>query len=234
MLFSNKTKIITLIAIIFLAGFAITVYIYSGKLLFGNIIHTTQTNTLSDKMQNHNIPEFYRTLSKGKGNFSIIEYPAIVQDRFNPFPYYQSYHQKKILNGYFLSHALKKQWKIKNIFETNVWPVEIILSSLENNKINLSKVINIFPDFVDLHNIHSIRNSGAKYIILHKIIKDEIIAVKNDPQVHGDVMKGADSIKIWRHVYRFSFHLKEYYRRYFGEPVYENNLLIVFKVDQLK
>ncbi|HDH05285.1 MAG TPA: hypothetical protein ENH01_06175 [Nitrospirae bacterium] len=166
-----------------------------------------------------------------KGEFSIVEYPVIAQDRYNPFPYYQSFHRKKILNGYFLSHALKKQWKTRDILASDVWLVEIIMSRIENNKLNFSRLVNLSGNFIDLYDINALRSSGAKYIILHKNIGDEIMSVKDDPRVYKDFMKGTNSREILRHIGRFSSHFNEYFRRYFGEPVYENDLLIVFRID---
>ena len=221
-----------MISVAFLAGIALILYIYSGGLLFGNIIHSALSSySLPDKIQYRNIPGFYKALLKEKGDFSIIEYPAIIQDRYNPLPYYQSFHQKKILNGYFLSHALKKQLETRDILASNVWLVEIIMSRLENNKLNFSKIIDLFSNFIDLYDIDALRNSGARYIILHKNIKDEIMAVKDDPLVYEDFMKGSGSQKIQRHIGKFSSNFNKYFKRYFGEPVYENNLLIVFRID---
>ena len=195
-----------MISIAFFTGIILVLYIQSGRLLFGNFFNSIQSSSASlNTIQDSNIPEFYKNLSKEKGEFSIIEYPVTVQDRYNPFPYYQSFHRKKILNGYFLSHALKKQWKIKDILASNVWLVEIIMSRLENNKLNLSKLIDLFSNFIDLYDINALRNSGARYIILHKNIKDEIMAVKDDPRIYKDFMKGAGSQKIRRHIGRTAY-----------------------------
>ncbi len=174
-------------------------------------------------------PEFYRNLSEEKDNFSIIEYPAIMQDHYNPFPHYQSVHKKEILNGYYFSHALKKQWTFKKMLNTKMWPLEILSSRLEIKKIYFNFIIDLFTNGIDLYDINSIRNSRAKYIILHKNIKDEISAVKGDSRPDKDLMR-TDLLEILEHVRRVSFHFKNYYQRHFGEPFYEDELLVVFQV----
>lgn len=230
-MYSKKTVYIILVGAVFFIAIFFFIFTTSGWLLFGNIINSAKSSYFpSEKTIDQRIPEFYRTLKKEKENFSIIEYPVIIQDRYNPIYYYQSYHRKKILKGYFLSHALKKQWRIRHKGNVSIWPVEIMLSLLENNKINFSKIINLFHDFIDLYDIPSIRNSGAKYIILHKNIKDEFGALNDDSQVYGDLLKDEDNRNILKHIDKFSFHFKAYYKRYFGEPHYENNFLVVFRI----
>lgn len=199
----------------------------SGRLLFGNISPSTNPSLSSpNTKQAVNIPEFYRELSKKKGAFSIIEYPVIVQDSHNPFHYYQSYHQKKVLNGYLLSHRLKKQWKTETLLKSRIWSLDLMLGRLESNRFDFSGLINIFDNFIDLHNIRLIRKCGAKYIILHKDIRKEAVTIKEGRQSE---MNSVD-LDIWHHISRFSSYFREYYKRYFDEPVYENESLTVFKV----
>ncbi|MEE9118011.1 MAG: hypothetical protein V3U02_05395 [Calditrichia bacterium] len=230
-IYSKKTVYIILVGAVFFIAIFFFIFTTSGWLLFGNIINSAKSSYFpSEKTIDQRIPEFYRTLKKEKENFSIIEYPVIIQDRYNPIYYYQSYHRKKILKGYFLSHALKKQWRIRHKGNVSIWPVEIMLSLLENNKINFSKIINLFHDFIDLYDIPSIRNSGAKYIILHKNIKDESLAVKDSNRDYSEIIKRPENQVIWNHIYNFSSHFKEFYKRYFGEPLYENYFLIVFQI----
>jgi hypothetical protein len=196
-------------------------------------LFTNHTYAASVKNSHHlqfdNVSEFYKKLSKEKGEFSIIEYPVIVQNSYNPFPYYQSLHQKKVLNGYFLSRALKKQWGIRDILDADIWLAEIILSRLENNKIDISKITDLFTNIIYLYDISAIRNSRAKYIILHKHIMEEIINIQKDLKNNTDFIKDPDS-NISRHVYNFSRHFKNYYYRYFGKPVFEDQWLIIFQI----
>lgn len=229
------TFIISITIVLFL-GSILTLYVYAGNLVFGNNSYSAPSRySTLDATQNSNIPEFYESLSKEKGEFSIIEYPAIVQDRYNPFPYYQSFHKRKYLNGYFHSHVLKKQWGIKNIFDSPVYPVEIILSRfvilgrLVDNKIDLTNIIDLFSGMIDLYDIRALRNSGARYILLHKHIMEEIIIVQNKLQNNNDLVNEQDS-EIAKHVYNYSLHLKKYYKKYFGQPVHENTSLIVFQI----
>ena len=220
----NKSVILILIALVFCTGMAVILNSYAGHLLLGS--PGTAHFPLTDK----SYPEFYRALSKEEGDFKIIEYPVIIQDRFNPFPDYQYYHKKKILNGYFQSHALKKQWALKDIQHANLWPLEVIASKLENNKINFSRLLNMFHNFIDLYNIPSIKNSGAKYLIIHKHIITEINAVKDINGAFGDMLKNDINLKALKQTYNFTLHFKAYYKQYFGSPVYQDSQIIVFEI----
>ena len=229
--FLNRTNIIIITIVFFVCIFSV-LYMYSGQFLFGNIIYTIQSSDhLSDITQGHDIPEFYSRLSKESGNFSIIEYPTIIQDRFNPLYQYQALHGKKILHGYFQSHALKKEWKIPEVIKNNVLLAEVIFSRLESKKLNLSGIVNLLPGVIDLYDIPSLKKSGAKYIILHKNIKDEIIALKNSPDLTNELAKGNNDKKIWQHSTRSALHLKSYYSRYLRKPVYEDDVLIVVEIN---
>ena len=205
---------------------------YSGQLLFGNFIHSIQSYAnLSDKIQGNDIPEFYSRLSKEEGDFSIIEYPTIIQDRFNPLYQYQAVHGKKMLHGYFQSHALKKEWGIPEVIKNNVLLAEVVFSRLESKKLNLSGIARLLPGFIDLYDIPSLKRSGAKYIIIHKNIKQEVIALKNDPVLTNEITKGNNDKKIWQHTTRSALHLKSYLSRYFGKPIYEDDILIAININ---
>lgn len=220
----SKTNVLLLIAAVFSTGLLLFCLL-PAQVLPVDGPHTRE----SSYSEKSNIPEFYKMLSKEKGNFSIIEYPAIVQDRYNPVPYYQSFHEKNVLRGYFFSHALKKQFKIKNMLNNKIWPLETIFSRLEIKKTYFTFIMNFFPDIIDLYDINSIRNSGAKYIILHKQMKDEVLAVTEDPQFKEKFANVTQNI--WEQFYRSSLHFKGYYQRYMGDPVFEDKLLVVFKIN---
>lgn len=218
------------ISSVFILSFAFLL-LSAGPLLSRNS-NTTERYKLSygslDKnsyhMQSSNIHGFYKRLSEEKGEFSVIEYPMIVPDHYNIYPDYQSLHKKEILIGYFYSHALKKQWHVKNESDTDIWPLEVILGNLDNKKINLANM-----NIIDLYDINSLRSSKAKYIILHKHLVEEIISVQKGLQNYNDLTIESDSL-IFRHIYNFSLHFKKYYQRYFGKPVFEDKWLIVFQI----
>lgn len=218
-------------AVTITAAIAIMLYNYSGELLlpaefpFSRPDHSNQNKTISET-----IPDFYRALSNEKGDFKIIEYPVMVQERFNPIPDYYRYHGKKILNGYFQSPSLKKQWGLKDIRRTDIWPLEMIASKLENNKINLSGLLNFFHNFIDLYDLAALKDSGAKYIILHKHILDDITSVKNITESENNMLKISTNLTVLEQSYKFTQHLKAYYEQYFGNPVYQDSRLIVFEI----
>ena len=88
----------------------------------------------------------------------------------------------------------------------------------------------MFHNFIDLYDIPSIKESGAKYIILHQHIINELNATKNIDGTFKDRLKSEVNLKVLKQTYNFTLHFKEYYKQYFGNPVYQDNHIIVFEI----
>jgi len=105
----------------------------------------------------NSVHNFYKKIGSEKDTYKIIEYPMIIADHLNPFYYYQFFHKKGVIIGYFSNSSF----------------VGRCLNAPET-KDNLH-----FKNMVDLSNIRDITASNAKYIILHKNVLNEAAATHN-------------------------------------------------------
>jgi peptidoglycan/xylan/chitin deacetylase (PgdA/CDA1 family) len=174
-----------------------------------------------------NIISFYEIISNEKPSIKLLEYPSSIQSEFNPYQYYQSFHGKRVMYGYIQSHALKKQWNIKDIFKSDIWLLDVILSRLENNKINFSRLRHFLGNTQDMYDINKIKDSKISYIILHNNLGQEITKLLKKPID----LRNPYNARMIKHAQREAKHLYFFYRYYFGEPIVDDEMITVFKVN---
>ena len=139
---------------------------------------------------------------------TIIEYPMLMGDSVNLYYYYQYFHKKNILVGFTPKLIIQERTQD---YILGVYPVDYVMSRLTD----LKKVK--FKNLVDMNNIESVKNTTADYVILHKhLIAEMFPYLKNDKT----------------QVYRGVIYLNQLYRKYFGNPIFEDKNIIVFKIWQ--
>lgn len=108
-----------------------------------------------------NMPRFYKMLQKEHEKFSIIEYPLPVEDHYNILYYYQHFHQKKVIAGFFQGSYKERQ----------MIPAKPLGHYLDGD---IEKRRLRFKSFVEISDLQRIRGIGAKYIVIHKELMAEI------------------------------------------------------------
>ncbi len=153
-------------------------------------------------VQEKDMPSFYQQLAK-EPTTTIIEYPMSYVNQFNLYYYYQHFHKKEILIGYFARVDLSRRNYI-------IWVDESL--SIVNNVSRFR-----FRNMVNVENIEAIKRSEAKYIILHKNLLPGEWMPHNFAYPHQDY-SGIVSL------------LAGNYVKVFGEPVFQDKNIIVFKI----
>jgi len=157
-------------------------------------------------MSKNNVSYFYFFLSKRSDFKTIIEYPMLMGDAVNLYYYYQHFHEKNIVAGYLSKLIIPKRTQ-DYIFGN--FPVDYVISRLPD----LKKVK--FKNMVDMENIEAVKNSNANFVILHKHLISEMFPYLEIEKVR---------------VYSGVIYLNQLYRKYFGNPFFEDKNIIVFKI----
>ena len=133
----EKTQVVSQTKQIMLMMLIITLFLlenYSTEIMFQTIV-----------------PQFYHNLRKEAGNFAILELPLASLDQpyneyhENEYMFYQTVHEKRILNGF----ALRTEK-----------PTEVYHK-------NLRDVFRSSYSSIDSHTLEELKNIGLKYIVLH-------------------------------------------------------------------
>jgi hypothetical protein len=150
---------------------------------------------------------FYRRLASDAECHAIIEYPMLVGDHFNLYYYYQHFHRKRVLAGYFrdldLSNVSSVGWVMGNRYADFVMSREH-----DPDKLRMSNMI-------DMASTDSVRRSGATYVVLHRRLMTEMF-----PQAVAPAEPSYGPVE----------YLTPIYRSGFGVPVFEDANLVVFRV----
>lgn len=139
-----------------------------------------------DKKVNIPVSKFYYNLSKDNEAYSIIEAPWYYYDHFNRFHMYQKIHKKSVIIGFM------------HLFGTRFTPSEIGLKDRQKYA---------FRQYIGLEEEERIKNSGARYLLVHRDINSEMAFNKK----YIDI---SSLIKEMSYLY--------------GAPVYCDKFLIVF------
>jgi len=131
------------------------------------------------------VPEFYRRLRDEPGDFAIVEAPLRNSPDLFPYHVYQRLHGKRVRIGF----------------------VGSLLDPPEADEFPLDPAHADFRTFVDVASPESLRRSGARYLVMHRDLGQEL----GLPGLRFDLRSAIDA-----------------YARRFGAPVYEDALLAVF------
>ena len=154
------------------------------------------------------MPGFYRQAAETPSIRSLIEYPMFLGDHFNLHYYPQHFHRKRVRSGYVLFEAFRAP------FSDRVYgnlTVDQVLSH------RLDPAAFRFRNLVHIGSTADIEASGADALVLHKNLFMEVAPrlateqgmVEDDP---------------------FIAHLAKQFRNLFGEPVFEDAQIVVFRL----
>jgi hypothetical protein len=130
----------------------------------------------------------------------------LMGDAVNLYYYYQHFHKKNIIAGYLSKLVIPK--RTQDYISGN-FPVDYVMSRLSD----LKKVK--FKNMVDVENIEAVKNSNANFVILHKHLISEMFPYFEIENIR---------------VYSGVIYLNQMYRKYFGNPVFEDKNIIVFRI----
>ena len=157
-------------------------------------------------MKKEDISKFYFSLSKQSGVHTIIEYPMLMGDPVNLHYYYQHFHKKNILVGFSQNLIIPERTQD---YINGKYSVDYVLSRLPDLKKGK------FKNMVDMDNIEAIKSSTAAYIILHKHFISEMF-----PYLKSKKAQENEAV----------LYYSQTYRKYFGNPIFEDKNIIVFKI----
>ena len=163
------------------------------------------------QMKKSDIPDFYKRFLNNSDDISLLEYPMLLGDHFNLYYYYQHFHKKKILVGYF--SQLKLSTRAGMEIKEPLWGVYLPVDSILNQVPDTGKLL--FGNMIDMPDFKGIEKRGVSYIILHKNLLDEMFP-------------GFSKVKDY--IYPPVLFLNKIYGEYWGPPVYEDKDVIVFKI----
>ncbi|HZV80791.1 MAG TPA: hypothetical protein VFF53_01335, partial [Geobacteraceae bacterium] len=145
---------------------------------------------------------FYHRLRMDQGARRIVEFPMMIGDHFNPYYYYQHFHEKQVLIGYDKDCPELLKLMPGGVY-ANSYVDEVLSRVADRRQIR-------FRTMVDMADIDALRRSGADYVVLHTRFEADLsrIALPN-PNI-GSMCR--------------------LYAQYFGPPYYEDNHLVVFKL----
>ena len=128
-------------------------------------------------------------------------------DHFNLYYYYQHFHKKTVIAGY-ITKIKSPQDGLQYFVHADMYVGQVLSRVPDKSKLK-------FENLIDVENIDKLRQSRAKYIILHKNLSAEWSA----PLQHRrpDICPAVT-------------YLNRIYRETFGLPVYEDENLIVFRI----
>ena len=203
--------------------------IYSGVNNFTN--HSTFQDSYSPHLWNRSdsrsiypswalsekeVPSFYKSLRERTDIHTLIEYPLDLCDYNNLLYYFQHFHQKKIIAGYLCAptagytYQSESDERIREQIRIGVFMPERIIASIDPpEKFR-------FTNMTDIGNLEKIKETHADMIILHKYF----MALRIMPSM-------MDSIPVYP---RLIPSLVELYKKGFGEPVFEDNQIICFRI----
>jgi hypothetical protein len=171
------------------------------------------------------IPSFYHWLGRQTNSETIIEYPFDICDYNDLFYYYQHFHRKRVIAGYCTDPALNGYGytvphdENKSRFSVGALPADMFLNRVADpTKLK-------FRNMVDVTDPAALLRCHADFIILHKYT----VALKIIPG-GAKVASTYDTIRIY---YRSTPSLVPKFKSAFGQPVYEDEQIICFRIEQL-
>jgi hypothetical protein len=149
---------------------------------------------------------FYKTLADQRDVKKIIEYPVYLGNGLNLLYYYQRFHRKKVAEGYTLAIKVRLD-SVAGIYG-NMIPDMIFVQVIDPAQLKFKNMVNILD-------MAAIKNSRADLVIFHKNPESEIL----EPHTGSDVKE-----------IRLITDIAQVYRESFGQPIFEDRYLLVFKV----
>jgi hypothetical protein len=171
------------------------------------------------------IPSFYRWLGGQTNIETIIEYPFDICDYNDLFYYYQHFHRKRVIAGYCTDPALNGyEYAVppdqnKTRFSVGTLSADMCLSPVTDpTKLK-------FRNLIDVTDPAALLRCHADFIILHKYIM--VLKI-----IRGGA-KAASTYGTMRIYYRSVPLLVPRFKEAFGQPVYEDEQIICFRLEPL-
>ena len=146
------------------------------------------------------ISPFYAQLANHSACQTIVEFPTMVGDAYNPHYYYQHFHKKRVLLGYCPCFKVSVGVS-RGLAYAETWMDEILSRTAPDGRSALRNM-------VDMSDIPALIRTGASYVILHKKFEAE-------PSPAGPA-------------HPCIIHLNDSFRLRLGAPVYEDHLIVVY------
>jgi hypothetical protein len=115
------------------------------------------------------VSTFYSNLAREAETHTIIEFPMLVGDHFNPYYFYQHLHGKRVMIGYTMAFTVPMGLAGGNVFG-NTYIDEILSLVSDPRKLR-------FRNMVNLDNAKALPESGADYVVIHKRFEAELSRV---------------------------------------------------------
>lgn len=136
---------------------------------------------LDTSIRTEELSGFYRFLRENPNGRSVVEYPMMIGDHFNPLYFYQWYHQRPVLVGYALESESRDALPGGGVYG-NTYIDEVL--NLVDDRSRLK-----FKNLVDMDDLGSMRARGAEYLIVHKRFEAELSSVANPPEAMDRLLK---------------------------------------------
>ena len=158
--------------------------------------------SVSQGISQSDVSLFYKKLAEER-DVSIIEYPMLMGDHFNLYYYYQHFHKKEIFAGY-TRRQPPLQAEKEHVLGYYVLD-QIFWKFSDKEPLRWKR-------YVDVADPKEVRDSGARYIVVHRQLLREMYPT-GSPVYHVPI-----------------FRLSQQLRKTYGEPVYRDEKIYVFKV----
>jgi hypothetical protein len=155
-------------------------------------------------------PMFYSHLGKRCKACTIIEFPGVVSWSYNPYHIYQRLHESRVLLGY----------------------SSLLFGPFFGYEPPTGRE-NRFRNIVDLSSVSDIYRSGAGFVIVHKNIYDEAMAVRQrvvptQRQIGWQPPSSIASIR--EKMQTYVLQVRKGLEENFGEPAFEDGRIAVYRV----
>jgi hypothetical protein len=157
---------------------------------------------LRTEIRTDEVSGFYRFLRENCTNRIIVEYPMTIGDHFNPYYFYQWYHQRPVIIGYTTGISNPTPLKGRGVYG-NTYVDEVL-----NITANYSKLH--FYNFIDMNDFSNMRRQNVEYIIFHKQFEADLSKIAPPPR-------------------DFNVILEKYRRKFY--VVYEDENITVFSME---
>jgi hypothetical protein len=154
------------------------------------------------------IPEFYFQIEKGTA--PIIEYPSYIGDSNNHWYYYQHFHQRPVIAGYFTGLPRGRWAQLDEVFADMYF--DHVLTRVDHSEAYA------FKNMIDIWKVKALRESGASHIIVHR-----------NPRTEGlGSQEGATREQ--QDYYPSAVEVAGHLKRTVGEPIYDDGRIAVFSL----
>jgi len=119
------------------------------------------------------LSSFYSFLGARHNQRPVVEYPMMIGDHFNPYYFYQWYHQRPVIIGYTAGISSPVPLPGGGVYG-NTYISEVLNLVDDQSKLHFSNLINM-TDFSGM------KKQNVEYIIIHKHLEAEFDRITSQP-----------------------------------------------------